>query len=254
MNDLQIFNNEEFGNIRTVTDKVDAVWFVGRDVALALGYSNITDALQNHVDDEDKHLIQKSENTTFEIPNRGMMVINESGLYSLVLSSKLPNAKKFKRWVTSEVIPSIRKNGGYISGQGEMNEVELMAKALQVANKVIERRDFAIKLLEQQIEEDKPKVDFFDTVAESKTAISMNEVAKVLDMGIGRNKLFEFLREDGVLDRRNVPYQKFVDAGWFRVIEQSYMRNSEPVITTKTLVYQKGVDGIRKRLIKARNE
>ena len=109
MEELKVFSNEELGNVRAL--EIDGEpWFVGKDVATILGYSNTKDAISSHVDDEDKQIFQKSENTTFEIPNRGMTIINESGLYSLILSSKLPNAKKFKRWVTTEVLPSIRKN------------------------------------------------------------------------------------------------------------------------------------------------
>ena len=171
-----------------------------------------------------------------------MLVINESGLYSLVISSKLPNAKKFKKWVTSEVLPSIRKNGGYIANQEQMTPEQIVANALIVAKNIISQKD-------RKIEEMKPKAEFFDAVADSKTAISMNEVAKVLNIkGYGRNKLFEYLRDNKVLDRWNVPYQKYVDNGWFRVIEQHYQKNGEPIVTTKTLVYQKGVDGIRKMI------
>lgn len=119
---------------------------------------------------------------------------------------------------------------------------QVMARALKMADKTIEGLN--AKLLEM-----KPKADFFDAVADSKTAISMNEVAKVLNIkGYGRNNLFEFLRENKVLDRWNVPYQKYVDNGWFRVIEQHYQKNGEPIVTTKTLVYQKGVDSIRKMI------
>jgi len=119
---------------------------------------------------------------------------------------------------------------------------QILARALKVAAQTIERKDRLIESL-------KPKADFFDAVADSKTAISMNEVSKVLAVkGYGRNKLFEFLRQSGVLDRRNLPYQKYVDAGWFRIIEQHYQRNGEPQISFKTLVYQKGVDGIRKMI------
>lgn len=121
---------------------------------------------------------------------------------------------------------------------------QVMARALKLADKTIAS-------LSQQVLEMKPKAEFFDTVAESKTAISMNEVAKVLNVkGYGRNNLFEFLRENKILDRWNVPYQRYVDNGWFRVIEQHYQKNGEPVVTTKTLVYQKGVDGIRKMIAK----
>ena len=121
---------------------------------------------------------------------------------------------------------------------------QVMARALKMADKTIEG-------LKSQLLEMKPKADFFDAVSDSKTAISMNEVAKVLNIkGYGRNNLFEFLRENKVLDRWNVPYQRYVDNGWFRVIEQHYQKNGEPIVTTKTLVYQKGVDGIRKMIEK----
>lgn len=119
---------------------------------------------------------------------------------------------------------------------------QVMARALKLADRTIDN-------LKTQLLEMKPKADFFDAVADSKTAISMNEVAKVLAIkGYGRNNLFEFLRNEGILDKFNVPYQRYVDCGWFRVIEQKYMKNGEPVVSTKTLVYQKGVDAIRKRI------
>ena len=118
-NELQIFNNPEFGEIRTI--EIDGEpWFVGKDIAAALGYSNTKDALANHVDADDKRVIQRSENATLDIPNRGMTIINESGMYALIFSSKLPSAKKFKRWVTSEVFPAIRKTGTYTAP--EMSE------------------------------------------------------------------------------------------------------------------------------------
>lgn len=119
---------------------------------------------------------------------------------------------------------------------------QVMARALRLADKTIDS-------LKTKVLEMKPKADFFDAVADSKTAISMNEVAKVLGIkGYGRNNLFEFLRNEGILDRFNVPYQRYVDCGWFRVIEQKYMKNGEPMISTKTLVYQKGVDAIRRKI------
>lgn len=119
---------------------------------------------------------------------------------------------------------------------------QIMARALRVAEQTISSLN--VKVLEM-----KPKADFFDAVADSKTAISMNDVSKVLAIkGYGRNNLFEFLRNEGILDRNNVPYQRYVDCGWFRVIEQKYTKNGEQCVTTKTLVYQKGVDAIRKRI------
>lgn len=124
--ELQIFNNNEFGQIRSLMLD-DEVWFIGKDITLALGYSNDRKALQDNVDADDRRLIQKSLCGTLEIPNRGITAINESGLYSLVLRSKLPNAKKFKKWVTSEVLPSIRKNGSYQKplSQQEMMRIQL---------------------------------------------------------------------------------------------------------------------------------
>lgn len=127
MNSLQIFNSEEFGDIRTVTIENEP-WFVGKDVAEALGYGNSRDALAAHIDDEDKTIIQKSDFPTLEIPNRGIVVINESGLYSLILSSKLPNAKRFKHWVTSEVLPTIRKTGSYQKPMTVAEQIQLLAQ------------------------------------------------------------------------------------------------------------------------------
>ena len=125
---------------------------------------------------------------------------------------------------------------------------QIMARALRVAEQTI--ASLNTKVLEM-----KPKADFFDAVADSKTAISMNDVAKVLAIkGMGRNNLFEFLRDEGILDKFNVPYQRYVDCGWFRVIEQKYMKNGEPQVSIKTLVYQKGVDAIRKRIERCQNE
>lgn len=124
VNNIMIFENEEFGNVRLLMIDNEP-WFVGKDVANALKYVNTKDALNIHVDDEDKRVIQRSEITTLEIPNRGMTIINESGLYSLILSSKLPSAKRFKRWVTHDVIPYIRKTGGYALPNGEPFSTEI---------------------------------------------------------------------------------------------------------------------------------
>ena len=239
MNKLQIFNNSEFGQVRTVTKNNEPL-FCLIDICKALDIKNATDVAKRLEDDEVTRLNLGSQNgeTNF---------VTESGLYAVVLRSDKPNAKKFRKWVTSEILPSIRKTGGYIAGQEQMSDDELLAKALLVAQRQIEQRN-------AQIAEMKPKAEFFDAVADSKTAISMNEVAKVLNIkGYGRNNLFEFLRNEGILDGRNVPYQRYVDCGWFRVIEQKYMRNGEPNISIKTLVYQKGVNAIRKKVLEKEN-
>lgn len=232
MNELQVFKNQEFGSVRTLVINSEP-WFVGKDVAEALGYKNTKDALAKHVDSEDKEIL-KSQNATLEnIPNRGVTVVNESGLYSLVLSSKLPSAKKFKRWVTAEVLPSLRKIGQYqvkeLSGQ------ELMAKALIEAQSVLAAKD-------KQIEEMKPKVVFADAVATSHTSILVGELAKILKQNgidMGQKRLFAWLREKGYLIKRqgtdyNMPTQKAMNLGLFEIKEGSYVNGSGVNITTKT--------------------
>ena len=237
MNELQIFNNEEFGSVRTIT-KDNEPMFCLADVCRALVIVNITN-VKNRLKGDGVHTAEVIDNLGRK---QTATFINESNLYKVIFQSRKPSAERFTDWVTDEVIPSIRKNGGYIANQEQMTPEQIVANALIVAQNIISQKD-------RQIEEMKPKAEFFDTVADSKTAISMNEVAKVLNIkGYGRNNLFEFLRENKVLDRWNVPYQRYVDNGWFRVIEQHYQKNGEPIVTTKTLVYQKGVDGIRKMI------
>lgn len=169
--------------------------------------------------------------------------IPENIFYRLAMKAKNETAERFQALVADEIIPSIRKNGGYIANQENLTPEQIVANALIVAQNIISQKD-------KQIEQMKPKAEFFDAVADSRTAISMNEVSKVLGIkGYGRNNLFEFLRNNGILDRWNVPYQRYIDCGWFRVIEQKYTRQGEPCVTTKTLVYQKGVDAIRKKIL-----
>ncbi len=230
MNNLEIFKSAEFGEIRTVNIDGEP-WFVGKDVAAALGYNNPQKAIRDHVDDEDVTV-----NKTFTVNGTMATLINESGLYSLVISSKLPNAKRFKRWVTSEVLPSIRKNGGYIAGQETMTDDELMARALQVAQNKIQERD-------KQIETMKPKAIFADAVAASHTSILVGELAKILKqngVNIGQNRLYEWLRENGYLIRgnkrtdRNAPTQRSMDMGLFEVKISTVVNSDGSVRETRT--------------------
>ena len=248
-NNIITKTNDMFGELKIVMIDNDP-WFVGKDVAEVLGYSNASKAVINHVDEEDKikEMIAHSQNGN--VVKTQTTLINESGLYSLILSSKLPEAKQFKRWVTSEVLPSIRKDGGYISISNEMSDEEIMAKALVVAQKTIERKNLELQEQKKIILEQQPKVEFYDDVAGSKDAVAMKEVAKVLGIkGLGRNKLFKFLRDKKILDRNNMPYQEYVDRGYFRVIEQRYNTNNGDIkITFTTLVYNKGIEYIRKLL------
>lgn len=239
MNGLKVFSNSEFGEVRVSTDAQGNPWFVGKDVAEVLGYERTTKAIKDHVDEEDidEVPIQDSIGRMQNTP-----IINESGLYSLVLGSKLESAKRFKKWVTSEVLPSIRQNGGYIANQENLTPEQVVANALIVAQSIIANKD-------RLISEMKPKAEFFDAVAGSKTAIPMGDVAKVLGYGKGRNNLFRFLRDEKVLMQDNRPYQRYVDMGYFRVVEQKYTKPSgEVAISIKTLVYQKGVSFIGKLL------
>ena len=228
MNEVQLFNFESH-EVRSLLLNNER-WFVGKDVAEALGYSKARNAIATHIDSEDKK----------DAPIQGtlggvqeMTVINESGLYSLVLSSKLPSAKKFKRWVTSEVLPALRKTGQYqvkeLSGQ------ELMAKALIEAQSVLAAKD-------KQIQEMKPKVVFADAVATSHTSILVGELAKILKQNgieMGQKRLFAWLREKGYLIKRqgtdyNMPTQKAMELGLFEIKEGSYVNGSGVNITTKT--------------------
>ncbi len=238
MNELQIFNSAEFGTVRAMM--IDGtVWFVGKDVADRLGYSNSRKAIGDHVDDEDKGVTK--HDTLGGIQE--MTIINESGLYSLVLSSKLPTAKAFKRWITSEVLPSIRKNGGYIMGQEKMTDAELMAQAVLVAQKTIQQRDQKIAALEAQRKMDHPKVLFADAVSASKTNILIGEMAKILKQNgvdIGQNRLFSWLRENGLLISRkgtdyNMPTQKAMEMELFRIKETTIHHADGHTSITKTV-------------------
>lgn len=231
MNEVQLFNFENH-EVRSLLLNNEP-WFVGKDVAEVLGYKNTKDALVKHIDSEDKEIL-KSQNATFEnIPNRGMTIVNESGLYSLILSSKLENAKKFKRWVTSEVLPALRKTGQY--QVKELSGSELMAKALIEAQNVLAAKD-------KQIEEMKPKALFADAVATSHTSILVGELAKILKQNgidMGQKRLFAWLREKGYLIKRqgtdyNMPTQKAMELDLFEIKEGSYVNGSGVNITTKT--------------------
>lgn len=228
MNEVRLFNFESH-EVRSLLLNNEP-WFVGKDVAEALGYSKARNAIATHIDSEDKK----------DAPIQGtlggvqeMTIINESGLYSLVLSSKLPSAKKFKRWVTSEVLPALRKTGQY--QVKELSGSELMARALIEAQNVLAAKD-------KVIEEMKPKVVFADAVATSHTSILVGELAKILKQNgidMGQKRLFAWLREKGYLIKRqgtdyNMPTQKAMELGLFEIKEGSYVNGSGVNITTKT--------------------
>ena len=213
--------------------------FIAKDVAGWIEHSDVSMMLRG-VDDDEK-------DTSIVCTHGGpqeMLVLTESGLYEVLFQSRKPIAKEFKKQVKA-VLKSIRETGGYISGQETATDEDLIARALVVANNIIERKN-------KLIGEMQPKVDFYNQVADSKDAIDMRSAASVLNIpGMGRNNLFARLRQLGVLDSENSPYRKYQDAGYFRVIETKYTDTfGDTHITKKTLVYQKGLDYIRKAVTK----
>lgn len=195
MNELKIFSNPDFGTIRTL-ELNNEPWFVGKDVAEVLGYTNPRDALAKHVDAEDKDTVAICDGTP---GNPNTTIINESGLYSLILSSKLPTAKKFKRWVTSEVLPAIRKHGGYVAGQEHMSDEELMAKALLMAQKTIADRDARISALQVEVAVAQPKAAYFDELVDRNLLTGIRETAK--ELGIKQKVFVDFLLNKKYLHR-----------------------------------------------------
>lgn len=238
MNDLQIFNNEEFGQIRTVTIDNEP-WFVGKDVAIALGYKNTKDALATHVENCDK--IMGSQNATPSIKDsmgreQRPTWINESGLYALIFGSKLDSAKRFKHWVTSEVLPSIRKHGMYAVDE-LVNNPELLIK---VATELKEERE-KNKRLEADNKRMRPKEVFADAVATSRQSILIGQLAKLICQNgheIGQQRLFRWMRENGYLMKHgsnyNMPMQRYVEQGLFEIKESSVTNPDGSVRLTRT--------------------
>ncbi len=233
MDEIKVFENTEFGKVRTI-EVNNEPWFVASDVCRALDIANTTQAMQR---------LDEDERSMFNIGRQGeAYIVNEYGLYNLVLASRKKEAKEFKRWITHEVVPSIRKNGGYIAGQEELSDDELMARALLVAkNKIIER-DRIIEQQKAKIEEDKPKTIFADAVSSSKTSILIGDMAKLLKQNgieIGQRRLFEWLRDKGYLIKRkgsdwNMPTQRSMEMGLFEIKESTHIDGNGCNITTKT--------------------
>lgn len=220
-NEIKVFSNEEFGSIRRVGINGE-FWLVGKDVAQALGYSNPRKALADHVDEEDKGVTKCD--TLGGVQD--ITIINESGLYSLVLSSKLPTAKKFRRWVTSEVLPSIRKHGAYMTPEtleAAILNPDYLIKVATALKQETEKR----KALESKVQADAPKVLFADSVAASTGTVLIGELAKIMrqnGINMGEKRLFQWMRDNGYLVKRkgtdhNMPTQLSMEQGLFRVKE-----------------------------------
>lgn len=231
MNELTIFKNAEFGSIRTVNIDNEP-WFVGKDVSDNLGYQNGSRDINRHVEQDDRIKEMIFDGTQ----NKETILINESGLYALIFGSKLESAKRFKRWVTNDVLPAIRKTGGYIAGHETLSDAELMAKALEVAHRTLAVR-------EKQIEVMQPKALFADAVSASKTSILVGELAKLLKQNgveIGQQRLFKWLRENGYLIRKNgsswnLPTQRSMEQGLFEIKETSITHSDGHISLSKTV-------------------
>lgn len=233
--ELQIFSNSEFGEIRTIT-KDNEPMFCLADVCKALEISNVGNVKQR--------LSEKGIHTA-DTPTKGgmqkMTFISEANLYKTIFQSRKESAERFTDWVTGEVLPSIRKNGGYIAGQETMSDEELMAKALLVANNKIAERDKIIEQKQARIEQMKPKEIFADAVSASHTSILVGDLAKLICQNgykIGQNRLFDWLRDNGYLMKygtsRNMPQQKYVEQGLFEVKESNLQNPDGSVRITRT--------------------
>lgn len=237
-NELQLFNFEG-QKVRTLTIE-DQPYFVGKDVAVILGYVNPRDAIIRHVDEEDKkpEIVKASQLSQNATGYASVDLITESGVYSLIFGSKLPNAKQFKRWVTSEVLPSIRKYGAYMTDEKAFDVVHNkngLADLLQQAAEQLKQKDI-------EIAEMKPKAVFADSVATSHTTVLVGELAKILKgngIDIGANRLFAWMRKSGYLINRkgsdwNMPTQKSMNLGLFKIKETAINHSNGTTSISKT--------------------
>lgn len=255
MNELQSFISKSFGQVRgCIID--DIPYLVGKDIVSILGYSNISDTISKHVDEDDKIFINSKTQSQIAIEfdykqlgQRGGWLINESGFYSLVFGSELPTAKQFKHWVTSEVLPQIRKTGGYIPiKEEEPNEV-FLARAVQVANETIKRKDEIIASQKRRIATLEETEKDWKLLMDCKGTFSVNEIAHFI--GIGEYKLFTRMRDIGILFKNengdNVPYEKPVHKGKFTAVPAIA---PDGVAHLQTRVYPDGISYITKLLRK----
>ena len=227
MSNLITFENMELGKL-TVMEKDGEFFFIGKEVAEKLGYSNTRDALVRHVDIDDKADVVFHDGRQ----RRSMVSINESGLYSLILSSKLPQAKEFKKWITTEVLPSIRKNGGYIKNQEKMSNEEILANVVLLANHLIAEKEKIIEDLE-------PKAKYFDELVNNNLLTNLRNTAK--ELHIPQKVFIQFLLEKELIyrDKKNrlLPYAKN-NKGYFEVKE--WCRNDNDAVGIQTFITPKG--------------
>lgn len=236
MDELKVFKNQEFGSVRTLVIDNEP-YFVGKDVANILGYQNGSRDINRHVDEEDKSKVMLFDGNQ----DKETIIINESGLYSLILSSKMPNAKKFKRWVTSEVLPAIRKNGAYLTDKKAYDithNPDSLADLLLQAGEQLKQKDIVIS-------EMKPKALFADAVTASETSILVRDFAKILKQNgvdTGEKRLYKWFRDNGFIIKNSTePTQRAMEMGLFERIERTIQRSDKPpVVTSTTRITGKG--------------
>lgn len=242
MNDVTIFRKDEFGAVRAVTLEGEP-WFVAADVCRALGLGNSSDVIKRL--DEDERTLVSIEGASNGLP---VNAVNEPGLYALILGSRKPEAKAFKRWITHEVIPSIRKTGGYIAGQETMDDDQLLANALMVAQRKIAERNKQLEAANAKIQADAPKVLFAETVEKAEGDILVRQLAKLMvqrGYDTGEKRLYDLLRRDGFVIKanakdQNAPTQRSVDMGLMRSIERTVSSADKTFISSTTVITPKG--------------
>ena len=237
---IQAFDSPEFGQLRVIQDEGGEPWFVAKDVCDALELSNVTVALQRLDDDE---------RAKFNLGRQGdTNVVNEAGLYTLILGSKKKEAHAFKRWVTHDVLPSIRRNGGYMVARPDESDAEVLSRALLIAQQTIERRDARIADQQAVIGELSPKAAFFDAVGNSDGKMSVADLSKALRQAgfpIGQNRLFKWFRDNGYMGKRGIhrnrPTQRAIEQGLFYLHDSTFVRRDGKVFNTFTpMVTAKG--------------
>lgn len=255
MNEIKIFQNESFGEVRVAGTSENPLFCLA-DVckAVDLNPSDVRKRLNDGV--VSVHPIHDSLGR-----EQQANFVNEDGLYDVILDSRKEEAKKFRKWITSEILPSIRKTGGYVNDSSTFvdsyfsdlddSAKQFLVQTLDTKKKLLEEN----KKQKEQIAIMKPKEEFYDTVTGSPDTIDMRQVATTLNIkGVGRNKMFDILRTKGILDRKNIPYQIYVDRGYFRTVESSYTKGDIVCLNIKTVVFQKGVDFIKKVILDYLND
>ena len=243
MNEIEIFKNDEFGEVRTI-EKNGSVLFCGSDIAKALGYADTAKAIKQHC----KGVVKCDTPTNGGVQSLGF--ISEGDVYRLIAHSKLPGAERFERWVFDEVLPSIRKHGAYMTSEAIEKALTSPDFLIQLATQLKEEK-IAREKAEQKIIEQEPFVNFANKVSDSSNLIDMGKMAKLLKdehINIGRNRLFKWLREEGILMSNNIPYQRYINGGYFKVIESVYHTPYETKTQQTTMITGRGQIYITERL------